>query len=132
MRKIENRKKKGKGSNHKYAEAIIYADPRMEHRKDDVNDGGFARERGNLATLILRGIQPFSSFFFFFFFFILRQKKRRILEARGEASASKSGIQREFLFLVSFTYAANAPHRENEPFHQGRTMRCAQIFNETL
>lgn len=48
----------------------------MEHRKDDVNDGGFARERGNLATLILRGIQPFSSFFFFLFFYLAAKEKK--------------------------------------------------------
>lgn len=76
-----------------------------------------------MATLILRGIQPF-----LLFYLAAKEKKN----PRGEASASKSGIQREFLFLVSFTYAANAPHRENEPFQQDRTMRCAQIFNETL
>lgn len=99
MRKIENRKKKGKGSNHKYAEAIIYADPRMEHRKDDVNDGGFARERGNLATLILRGIQPFSSFFFFFFFLSCGKRKEESSRLEVKRQPRKVAFKGNFFSL---------------------------------
>ena len=53
--------------------------------------------------------------------FYLAATGKKNPRARGEASASKSGSQREFLFVVSFTYAVL---RGNEAFNEKAPPQC--------
>lgn len=91
----------------------------LEYHRKDINFREFVQS--DLAIQILADTRDS-------FYLAATEKKNR--RAAGEASASKSGIQREFLLVVSFTYVAVG---ENEPFNE-RTAHSAlrADFNETL